>query len=181
MGDMKRLREMDRRNTCLRESAHSVVRQIKVGNLGEVSVVRGSAYSYPVERKPFAEMERDELSEVAVVVAAGIFAEDELYSKIGDQDVAIADDLRQWHGIQQLCGYSDEEMKAFSDEAAELVRDYEYVIRRVALALDCRNKLSGKEVSRLMERYRDRRVDRRRSESFADDANLDDIESTTVP
>lgn len=181
MGDAKRLREMDRRNTCLHESAHSVARQLKIGNLGEVSVVHGSAYSYPVERKPFAEMERDELAKVAVVVAAGICAENELCSKIGDQEVAIADDLRQWHGIQQLCGYSDEEMKAFSDEAAELVRDHEYVIRRVATELDRRNKLSGEQVSRLMERYRDRRVDRRRSESFADDANLDNIETTTVP
>lgn len=161
MGDVKRLREMDRRNTCLHESAHSVARQLKIGNLGETGVVRGAAYSYPIVRKPFDEMERDELAKVAVVVAAGIVAESALCSKIGDQEHAIADDLRQWHCIRLLCGYSDEEMEACWDEAAELVGDYEHVIRRVALDLDRKNKLSGEQVSRIIEKYRDRRDDLR--------------------
>jgi hypothetical protein len=60
---------MDRRNTCLHESAHSVVRQLKIGNLGEVRVERrGTSYSNPVERKPLDEMDRDELAKIAVTV-----------------------------------------------------------------------------------------------------------------
>jgi hypothetical protein len=73
VGDKKRIKEMDRRNTCLHERAHNVVRQLKIGNLYRVGVeCRGTAYSYPVERKLLDEMDRDELAKIAVVVAAGV-------------------------------------------------------------------------------------------------------------
>ena len=91
MGDQKKIKEIDRRNTCLHESAHSVVRQLKIGNLGEVRVERrGTSYSNPVERKPLDEMDRDELAKIAVVVAAGVFVETELCSRVGDQNNAVA-------------------------------------------------------------------------------------------
>ncbi len=151
MGDQKRIKEMDRRNTCLHESAHSVVRQLKLGNLGEVGVERrGTSYSYPVERRPLNEMGRDELAKIAVVVAAGIFAEAELCSSVGDQNRAVADDMRQWEGIRRLGGFSDEEMETFMQEATEMVRAKERAIRRVALELDRKHRLTGEQVTRLM-------------------------------
>jgi hypothetical protein len=154
VGDQKRIKEMDRRNTCLHESAHSVVRQLKIGDLHEVGVEsRGASYSYPVERKPFNEIDRDELAKIAVVVAAGIFAEAELCSKIGNQDMAVADDLRQWEGIQRIGGFSDEEMEQFMQEATEIVCAQERVIRKVALELDRRNRLTGDRVTQIMERH----------------------------
>ena len=151
MGDRKRIKEMDRRNTCLHESAHSVVRQLKIGNLREVGVERrGTSYSYPVERKPFDEMDREELAKIAVVVAAGIFAETELCGRIGDQDHAVADDMRQWEGIRRLGGFSDEEMETFMQEATEIVRTQEGVIRKVALELDRKHRLTGEQVTRII-------------------------------
>ena len=155
MGDRKRIKEMNRRNTCLHESAHSVVRQLKIGNLHEVGVERrGTSYSYPMERKPFDEMDRDELAKIAVVVAAGVFAEAELCSRIGDQDNAVADDMRQWEGIRRLGGFSDEEMESFMQEATEIVRAQEGVIRKVALELDRRHRLTGEQVTRIIEVHR---------------------------
>ena len=155
MGDQKRIKKMDRRNTCLHESAHSVARQLKIGNLHEVGVERrGTSYSYPVERKPFDEMDRDELAKIAVVVAAGIFAEAELCSGIGDQDNAVADDMRQWEGIRRLGGFSDEEMETFMQEATEIVRAQEGVIRKVALELDRRHRLTGEQVTRIIGTHR---------------------------
>jgi hypothetical protein len=155
MGDQKRIKEMDRRNTCLHESAQSVGRQIKIGNLHEVGVVRrGMSYSYPVERRPFDEMDRDELAQIAVVVAAGVFAEAEMGSRIGDQYNAVADDIRKWEGIRRLGSFSDEEMEAFMQEATEIVRAQEGVIRKVALELDRRHKLTGEQVTRLMGTHR---------------------------
>ena len=149
MGDKKRIKEMDRRNTYLHESAHSVVRQLKIGNLHEVGLERrGTSYSYPVERKPLDEMDRDELTKVAVVVAAGVFPEAELCSRIGDQDNAVADDLRQWEGIRRLGGFSDEEMEKFMQEATEIVCTQEGVIRKVVLELDRRHRLTGEQVMR---------------------------------
>jgi len=151
MGDQKRIKEMNRRNTCLHESAHSVVRQLKIGNLHEVGVERrGTSYSYPVERKPFDEMDRDELAKIAVVVAAGIVAETELCSRIGDQDHAVADDMRQWEGIRRLGGFSDEEMETFMQDATEIVRAHEGVIRKVALELDRGHRLTGEQVTRII-------------------------------
>jgi len=153
VGDQKRIKAMDRRNTCLHESAHSVVRQLTIGDLHEVGVKRrGMSYSYPVERKPFDEMDRDELTKIAVVVAAGIFAEVELCSRIGDRVNAAADDMRQWGGIRRLGSFSDEEMEAFMQEATELVRAQEGVIRKVALELDRRHRLTGEQVRRIIER-----------------------------
>lgn len=152
MGDAKRLKEMDRRNTCLHEAAHSVIRQLLLGNLGEVGVERrGPSYSYPVERKPFEEMDREELARIAVVVAAGFVAEAELCGRFGDQDLAVADDVRQWDGIRRLGGFGDEEMGEFREEARGLLRAHEKSVRKVALELDRRRKLSGEQVSRLME------------------------------
>jgi hypothetical protein len=151
VGDQKRLRQMDRRNTCLHESAHSVVRQLKIGNLAEVGVVRrGASYSHPAERRPFNEMSREELAKVAVVVAAGIFAESELCYRVGDQEHAVEDDKRQWEGIQRLGEFSDEKMQAFRDEAAALVRSQESAIQVVARELDRRRRLTGEQVTRLM-------------------------------
>ena len=154
MGDQKRIKEMDRRNTCLHESAHSVVRQLTMGNLGETGVERRRAsYSYPVERKPLGGMDRDELANVAVVVAAGVFAEAELCAKIGDQNRAVADDMRQWEAIRRLGGFSDAEMETFMREASEIVRVNEGVIRKVALELDRRRRLTGEQVTRLIETH----------------------------
>jgi hypothetical protein len=151
VGDRKRLKEMDRRNTCLHESAHSVVRQLTIGDLHEVRVVRGGeSYSYPAERKPFDEMDRNELAKLAPSLAAGIFAEAELCSRVGDQDSALADDMRQWEGIRRFGGFSDEEMEAFMQEAAETVRANEGVIRKVALELDRRHRLMGEQVTRII-------------------------------
>jgi hypothetical protein len=153
VGDQKRIKAMDRRNTCLHESAHSVVRQLTIGDLHEVGVKRrGMSYSYPVERKPFDEMDRDELTKIAMVVAAGIFAEVELCSRIGDQDNAVADDMRQWERIRRLGSFSDEEMETFMQEATELVRAQEGVIRKVALELDRRHRLTGEQVTQIIER-----------------------------
>ncbi len=155
MGDQKRIKEMDRRNTCLHESAHSVDRQLKIGNLGEVGIERkGTSYSYPVERKPLDEMDRDELAKIAVVVAAGVFAEDELCSSIGDQYHAVADDMRQWESIRRLGNFSDEETETFREEASRIVRAQERAIRRVALELDRRQRLTGEQVTRLLEAHR---------------------------
>lgn len=154
MSDQKRLKEMDRRNTCLHESAHSVVRQLTLGNLGEVGVVRrGTSYSYPVERKLFDEMDRDELARIAVVVAAGLFAEVELCSRVGDQNHAVADDMRQWEGIRRIGGFYDEEMETFAQEATDIVCAQERAIRRVALELDRGQRLTGEQVTRLMETH----------------------------
>jgi hypothetical protein len=153
-GDMKRIRMMDRRNTCLHESAHSVARQLLIGDLAEVAVVKnGPSYSYPVERKPLDTMDRDELAKIAVVVAAGLFAEAELCSEVGDKERAVADDIRQWEGIRGICGFSDEEMAAFWEKTERIMRAHENVIRRMAIELDRRRKLTGEQVSRLMEKY----------------------------
>jgi hypothetical protein len=155
VGDQKRIKEMDRRNTCLHESAHSVVRQLKIGNLHEVGVVRrGTSYSYPAERKPLDEMDRDELAKIAVVVAAGVFAEAELCSRIGDQDNAVADDERQLDGIRRIGGFSNEQMETFMQEAAEIVRAQDGVIRKVALELDRRHRLTGEQVTRIIGTHR---------------------------
>lgn len=160
MGDQKRIKEMDRRNTCLHESAHSVVRQLKLGNLGEVGVERrGTSYSYPVERRPLNEMGRDELAKIAVVVAAGVVAEAELCSSVGDQNRAVADDMRQWEGIRRLGGFSDEEMETFMREATEMVRAQERAIRRVALELERKHRLTGEQVTRLMGTHTTPRVE----------------------
>jgi hypothetical protein len=127
---------------------------LKIGNLHEVGVERrGPSYSYPVERKPFDEMDRDELAKIAVVVAAGVVAEAELCSRVGDRDHAVADDMRQWEGIQRLGSFSDEEMETFMREATEIVRAQEGVIRKVALELDRRRRLTGEQVTRIIETH----------------------------
>jgi hypothetical protein len=155
VGNQKRIKAMDRRNTYLHESAHSVVRQLTIGDLHEVGVKhRGISYSYPVERKAFDEMDRDELAKIAVVVAAGIFAEAELCSRIGDQDNAVADDMRQWEGIRRLGSFSDEEMETFMQEARELVRAHEGVVRKVALELDRKHRLTGEQVTQIIGKHR---------------------------
>ena len=146
---------MDRRNACLHKRAASVVRERNIGKVREIGGERrGASYSYPMERKPFDEMDQDELAKIAVVVAAGIYAEAELCSRIGDQDKAVADDLRQWEGIQRLGGFSDEEMQKFMQEATEIVRAQEGVIRKVALELDRRHRLTGEQVTRIIEMHR---------------------------
>ena len=142
---------MDRWNTCLHESAHSVARQLLLGDLHETGVMRrGNSYSYPVERKPFDEMSRERLGKTAVVVAAGMVAE-ELCSDVGMKDRAGTRDRRQWEAIQQVGGFSDEETGIFLAKATEIVGGYAKVIRRAAIELDRRNKLTGELVSRLIE------------------------------
>jgi hypothetical protein len=42
--------------------------------------------------------------------------------------VAVMDDVRQLNGIQEIAGFSDEEMNAFMQEASELVDAHEPVI-----------------------------------------------------
>jgi hypothetical protein len=99
-------------------------------------------------------MDRDELAKIAVVVAAGVFAETELCSRIGDQDNAVAGDMRQWEGIRRLGSFSDEEMETFMQEATEIVRAQEGVIRKVALELDRRHRLTGEQVTRIIGTHR---------------------------
>jgi hypothetical protein len=126
---------------------------LKIGDLHEVGVKRGgTGYSSPAERKPFDEMDRDELAKIAVSLAAGVVAEDELCSRIGDQHSAVADDKLQWEEIRRLGGFSDEEMKTFIQEATAIVRAKEGVIRKVALELDRRHRLTGEQVTRIIER-----------------------------
>jgi hypothetical protein len=140
----------------LHESAHSVVRQLLIGDLGEMGFMKRGAYSYPVECKLFKEMSRSKLEKIAVVVAAGIVAEESLCSAVGNKslkEVAISDDEKQLGAIQRVCGFSDEEMQAFHDEARVLVEAHETAIRKVATEMNRRNKLSGEKVRQLMEKH----------------------------
>ena len=57
---------MGRVDECLHESAHSVVRQLLIGNLGEMGFKKRAAYSYPVERKPFDEMSKSKLEKIGI-------------------------------------------------------------------------------------------------------------------
>ncbi len=98
-------------------------------------------------------MDRDEWAKIAVVVAAGVLAENELCSRVGDQNHAVEDDMRQWEGIQRLGGFSDEEMETFMRETTEIVRAQERAIRRVALELDRRRRLTGEQVTRIIETH----------------------------
>ncbi len=124
-------------NFCLHESAHSVARQLIIGDLGQVGLKKKYAYSYPVERRPFGELSKEELTKIAVVVAAGIAAEYGLCSSgLGtSKELAIADDLRQFKAIQRICAFSNEEMQAFVEEACNIIESYETVIRKVATEL----------------------------------------------
>ena len=115
-----------------------------------------AAYSYPVERKPFDEMGAEKLAKIAVVVAAGMVAERTLCGDVGNKsskEHAISDDVRQLKGVQRIAGFSDEQMKEFECEAAEIVRRHETAIRKTATELNRRNKLTGEQVARLMEEY----------------------------
>ena len=149
--------EVGRVDNSLHESAHSVVRQLLIGDLGEMGLKQWGAYSYPVERRPFDEMDPERLGKIAVVVEAGIVAERTLCSDIGNEGLkehAVSDDARQLAGIQRIAGFSDEQMEAFAQQAAELVKAHETAIRKVATELNRRNKLNGEQVTRLMETYR---------------------------
>ena len=73
---------MPRLDNCLHEAAHSVVRQLLIGDLGEAGITKLGAYSYPVERKPLKEIDAETLAKI-VVVEAGIVAERTLCSGIG--------------------------------------------------------------------------------------------------
>lgn len=143
-------------DSCLHESAHSVVRQLLIGDLKEMGFKKRAAYSYPVERRPFDEIGREKLGKIAVVVQAGIIAERRLCSDLGNESLkeyAISDDVRQLKGIQRIAEFSDEQMEAFKLEAAELVEAHETAIRETATELNRRSKLSGEQVLRLMEKY----------------------------
>jgi len=134
-----------------------VVRQLLIGDLGEMGFRKRVAYSYPVERKPIDEMSRSKLEKIAVVVAAGIVAEESLCSDMGNRalkEFAISDDKKQLDGIQRIYEFSAEEMQAFHDEAKVLVETYETTIRKVATEMNRRNKLSGEQVTRLIEKHR---------------------------
>jgi hypothetical protein len=130
-----------------------VAQQLLLGNLGETGIKKRLAYAYPVVRRPLTEIGKEELSKIAVLAAAGIVAEYGLCSDVGvAKDFAVADDVRQLKGIQRIAGFSDEEMEAFKDEAKALVETYEPVIRKVATELNRRNKLSGEQVMRLIDK-----------------------------
>ena len=134
-----------------------MVRQLLIGDLGEMGFKKRAAYSYPVERKPFDEMSKSKLEKIAVIVAAGIVAEESLCSDMGNRalkEFAISDDKKQLDGIQRIGGFSTEEMQAFHDEARMLVETYETTIRKVATEMNRRNKLSGEQVTQLMEKHR---------------------------
>ena len=143
-------------DSCLHESAHSVVRQLLIGDLKEMGFKKRAAYSYPVERRRFDEIGREKLGKIAVVVEAGIIAERRLCSDLGNESLkeyAISDDVRQLKGIQRIAEFSDEQMEAFEREAAELVEAYDTAIRKTATEMNRRIKLSGEQVLRLMEKY----------------------------
>ncbi len=61
--------------------------------------------------------------------------------------------MRQLKGIQRIAGFSDEQMEVFEREAAGIVRSHETVIRKTATELNRRNKLTGEQVARLMEKH----------------------------
>ena len=146
----------NRLDACLHERAHSIARQVLLGNLGEMGLKKRRAYSYPVNRRPLDEMTSEELAKIAVVVQAGIVAERTLCSSMGNESMkqyAISDDLDQLEGIQRIAGFSDEQMEGFAQEAAELVRSYETAIRKTATELNRRNRLNGEQVTRLLEKY----------------------------
>jgi hypothetical protein len=143
-------------DSCLHESAHSVVRQLLIGDLKETGLKKRLAYSYPMERRPLVEIDREKLGKIAVFLEAGIIAERRLCSDLGNESLkeyAISDDVRQLKGIQRIAEFSDEQMEAFKREAAELVEAYEMAIRKTATELNRRGKLSGEQVLRLMEKY----------------------------
>jgi hypothetical protein len=99
-------------------------------------------------------MGREELSKIAVIVAAGMVAEYELCSDVGTaKNFVLADDVRRLECIQRIAGFSDEEMEAFKDEAKALVETCEPVIRKVATELNRRHKLSGEQVMRLIDKW----------------------------
>lgn len=145
-----------RLDDCLHESAHSVVRQLLIGDLGEMGIKKWGAYSYPVERKPLDGMEPEALAKIAVVVQAGVVAERTLCGDVGNESIkehAISDDIRQLEGIQRIAGFSDEQMEAFKREAEELVETHETAIRKTATELNRRNKLSGGQVGMIMAKH----------------------------
>jgi hypothetical protein len=145
-----------RLDACLHESAHSVARQVLLGNLGEMGLKKQLAYSYPEKRRLFGEMTSEELAKIVVIVQAGIVAERTLCGSTGNESTkqyAISDDVRQLEGIQRIAGFSDEQMEGFAQEAAELVRSYETAIRKTATELNRRNRLNGEQVTRLLEKY----------------------------
>ncbi len=144
-------RQDSRIDACLHESAHGVVRQLLIGDLGQMGFKKRAAYSYPVERKPFNEMDRHRLSKIAVVIAAGIVAEERLCGGSGVGDYAISDDTRQLGVIQRIAGFTDDEMEGFNAEARRLVESYETAIRKVAKELNRQNRLSGEKVTPLIE------------------------------
>jgi hypothetical protein len=144
-----------RLDNWLHEAAHSVVRQLLIGDLGEAGITQRGAYSYPVERKPLKEIDAETLAKI-VVVEAGIVAERTLCSDVGSKSLkeyANSDDVRQREGIQGIAGFSDEQMEAFAGEAARLVEAYETAIRKTATEINRRNKLTGSQVTRLIEEY----------------------------
>jgi hypothetical protein len=97
--------------------------------LGETGLKKKLAYSYPVERKPLDSMSKERLAKIAIIVAGGIVAEERLCGDTGiPKHLAVMDDVRQLNGIQEIAGFSDEEMNAFMQEASELVDAYEPVI-----------------------------------------------------
>ena len=151
------MRTAGRLDSCLHESAHSVARQLLIGDLGEMGLKKWGAYSYPVERKSFYEMDAERVAKIAVIVGAGIVAERTLCSDVGNDSLkehAISDDVRQLEGIQRIAGFSDEQMGEFKREAAQLVEAHEAAIRKTATELNRRNKLNGEQVARLIEKYR---------------------------
>ncbi len=145
----------ERLNFCLHESAHSVARQLIIGDLGQVGLKKRYAYYYPIERRPYCELSKEELTKIAVVVAAGIAAEYGLCSSgLGaSKERAVSDDLMQFKEIQRICSFSNEEMQAFVEEACGIIESYETVIRKVATELNRKTKLTGEQVTQLMEKH----------------------------
>ena len=121
-----------------------------------MGIKKWGAYSYPAERRPLDEMDTDRLAKIAGVVAAGMVAERTLCSGLGNESIkehGVSDDVRQLKGIQRIAGFPDEQMEVFEREAAGIVRSHETVIRKTATELNRRNKLTGEQVARLMEKH----------------------------
>jgi hypothetical protein len=123
-----------------------VVRQLLLGNLGQMGFKKQLAYAYPVERRSYTAMSRDELANIVVVIDAALVAKETLCSRPAVA-AEIADDIKQRESIKRIAGFTDDEMKAFRTQAEELVAEHADTIRRVAKAFSQRGRLSGQQVN----------------------------------
>lgn len=141
----------DRLNNCKHEAAHSVVRQILLGDLHETCMKRGNAYTSSADSTSFTDMSRGHLAKIVVIAQAGIVAEYELCDEVEvSKEWATADDVDLLKAIQIFAGFTEAEMSGFRQQARDMVAEHERAIRKVAKELNIKKKLSGSQVSKLM-------------------------------